>query len=99
MCWNSFLPVNTRAPFNLDQAQRIARAWLSSTSSGIIELDADWTGASLPLLAPGDHAFAFADLRPAPPSLYADEAAYFVNEAGEVVFVLSTNTTSPASLT
>jgi pullulanase len=80
--------VNTRAPFNLDQAQRIARAWLSSTSSGIIELDADWAGASLPLLAPGDHAFAFADLRPAPPSLYADEAAYYVDDAGQVVFVL-----------
>ena len=80
--------MNTRAPFTLDQAQRIARAWLSSTSSGIIELDADWTGESLPLLAPGDHAFAFADLRPAPPSLYADEAAYFVDDQGEVVFVL-----------
>lgn len=80
--------MNTRAPFTLDQAQRIARAWLSSTSSGIIELDADWTGASLPLLAPGDQAFAFADLRPAPPSLYADEAAYYVDDAGQVVFVL-----------
>ncbi len=88
MLENGGLPVNTRAPFNLDQAQRIARAWLSSTSSGIIELDADWTGASLPLLAPGDQAFAFADLRPAAPSLYADEAAYFVDDAGEVVFVL-----------
>ncbi len=80
--------LNTRAPFTLEQAQRIARAWLNSTSTGIIELDADWTGASLPLLAPGDHAFAFADLRPAPPSLYADEAAYYVDEAGQVVFVL-----------
>jgi len=80
--------VNTRAPFTLEQAQRIARAWLNSTSTGIIELDADWTGASLPLLAPGDHAFVFADLRPAPPSLYADEAAYYVDEAGQVVFVL-----------
>ena len=40
------------------------------------------------LLAPGDHAFVFADLRPAPPSLYADEAAYYVDEAGQVVFVL-----------
>ena len=80
--------LNTRAPFTLEQAQRIARAWLNSTSTGIIELDADWAGASLPLLAPGDHAFAFADLRPAPPSLYADEAAYYVDEAGQVVFVL-----------
>ncbi len=80
--------MNTRAPFTSDQAQRIARAWLSSTSSGIIELDADWTGASLPLLAPGDKAFAFDDLRLAPASLYAEEAAYYVDEAGQVVFVL-----------
>lgn len=80
--------MNTRAPFNLEQAQRIVRAWLSSTSSGIIELDADWAGASLPLLAPGEKAFAFADLRPAAPSLYADEAAYYVDDAGHVVFVL-----------
>ena len=80
--------MNTRAPFTLEQAQRIARAWLISPSSGVIELDADWTGASLPLLAPGDKAFAFADLRPAAPTLYADEAAYYVDDAGQVVFVL-----------
>jgi len=80
--------LNTRAPFTVEQAQRIARAWLISPSSGVIELDADWTGASLPLLAPGDQAFTFADLRPAAPSLYADEAAYYVDDAGQVVFVL-----------
>lgn len=79
---------NTRAPFSTDQAQRIARAWLSSASSGIIELDADWTGDSLPLLAPGDKAFAFTDLGPAAPSLYADEAAYYVDAEGMLVFVL-----------
>ncbi len=78
----------TRAPFSNEPAQRIARAWLSSTSTGIIELDADWTGDSLPLLAPGDKAFAFADLGPAAPSLYADEAAYYVDEDGLLVFVL-----------
>ncbi len=71
-----------------DLTPRIARAWLTSASSGIIELDADWTGASLPLLAPGDKAFAFIDLAPAAPSLYADEAAYFVDDDGLLVFVL-----------
>jgi pullulanase/glycogen debranching enzyme len=59
-----------------------------SASTGIIELDADWTGASLPLLAPGDKAFAFTDLSPAAPSLYADEAAYYVDDASALVFVL-----------
>ena len=71
-----------------DQAQRITRAWLTSASVGIIALDADWTGESLPLLAPGDKAFAFADLGPAAPSLYADEAAYYVDELGMLVFVV-----------
>ncbi len=37
-----------------DPAQRIARAWLTSPSTGLIEMGADWTPASLPLLAPGD---------------------------------------------
>lgn len=71
-----------------DQAQRIVRAWLTSLSDGIIELDSDWTGESLPLLAPGDKAFAFADLGPAEPSLYADEAGYFITDDGMLVFVL-----------
>src|SRR5512135_1294128 len=80
--------MSTRAPFSTDTAQRITRAWLLSPSTGVIELDADWTSPSLPLLAPGDKAFAFADLSPAAPSLYADEACYYVDEAGQLVFVL-----------
>src|SRR6187402_544597 len=71
-----------------DTVQRIARAWLTSASTGIIEMDADWTAASLPLLAPGDKAFEFTDLSPAEPSLYAEEAGYYVDEAGQVVFML-----------
>jgi pullulanase/glycogen debranching enzyme len=69
-------------------SQRIVRASLISTSEGIIELDADWKGDSLPLLAPGDRAFAFADLAPAAPSLYAAESAYYVDDEGRLVFVL-----------
>ena len=80
--------MNTRAPFSLEYSHRIVRAWLSSTSTGIIELDADWKGDSLPLLAPGDKAFAFADFGPAAPSVYADEAAYYVDDLGMLVFVL-----------
>jgi len=59
-----------------------------SASAGVIELNADWTGESLPLLAPGDKAFAFADLGPADPSLYAEESGYFVDDIGMLVFVL-----------
>lgn len=67
---------------------RILRAWLTSASSGIIELDADWTADLLPLLAPGEKAFRLASLAPAAPELYAEEAAYFVDADGRVVFVL-----------
>ncbi len=80
--------VNSRTPFNLELAHRISRAWLTSTSTGIIEMGADWTAESLPLLTPGDKAFEFADLSPAEPSLYAEEAAYYVDEFGQVVFML-----------
>ncbi|HEY4246453.1 MAG TPA: alpha-amylase family glycosyl hydrolase [Lacunisphaera sp.] len=71
-----------------EDPQRIARAWLTSASVGIIELNADWSGASLPLLAPGDKAFAFADLGPAAPSLYANESSYYVDDIGMLVFAL-----------
>ena len=71
-----------------DYPHRILRAWLLSASTGLIELDADWTEPSLPLLAPGDKAFAFADFGPAAPSLYAVESGYYVDEVGSLVFVL-----------
>ncbi|MSU19418.1 MAG: hypothetical protein EXS34_05535, partial [Lacunisphaera sp.] len=73
---------------SVDYPHRIVRAWLNSTSSGVIALDADWQGDALPLLAPGEPAFAFANLGPAAASLYAEEAAYYVDEAGQLVFVL-----------
>ena len=68
--------------------QQITRAWLTSTSAGVIELAADWDGAGLPPLAPGDESWTFATLKRAPVSLYAEEAAYFVNAAGELCFML-----------
>ena len=67
---------------------RIARAWLTSASEGVIELEADWTGEGLPPLAPADGSFAFATLTRADPALYAEEAAYFVNGDNEVCFLL-----------
>ncbi|MDP4419513.1 hypothetical protein, partial [Escherichia coli] len=57
-------------------------------SSGIIELDADWTAELLPLLAPGEKAFQIASLVPAAPEVYAEEAGYYVDAEGQLVFVL-----------
>jgi pullulanase len=67
---------------------RILRAWLTSERGGIIELDSDWTAELLPLLAPGEKAYRLESLTPADPALYAEEAAYYVDADGRVVFVL-----------
>lgn len=67
---------------------RILRAWLTSARGGIIELDSDWTADLLPLLAPADKAFQLDSLRPADPTLYAEEAAYYQDAEGRTVFVL-----------
>src|SRR6218665_2468997 len=82
----SLSPLSTRAPFT--DTHRIARAWLTSSTTGIIEMGADWTAAALPLLAPGDKAFSFTDLSPAEPARYAEEAGYYVDDIGQVVFML-----------
>jgi pullulanase len=72
----------------LQPEHRILRAWLTSVTTGVIEFDADWRENLLPILAPGDKVFEFASLEPAQPELYAQEAAYFVDDDGRLVFVL-----------
>lgn len=72
----------------LQPDHRILRAWLTSATSGVIELDADWREPLLPILQAGDKAFTIATLEPAGPELYADEAAYFVDAGGRLVFVV-----------
>ncbi len=73
----------------LQPEHRILRAWLISSTTGIIELDADWSEDLLPLLQPGDNAFTLASLEPAQPEIYAWTAAYFVDAQGKLVFVLN----------
>jgi pullulanase len=72
----------------LQPDHRIIRAWLTSATTGVIELDTDWLEESLPLLVPADKAFTLASLEPALPATYAEEAAYFVDDEGRLVFVL-----------
>jgi pullulanase/glycogen debranching enzyme len=72
----------------LQPDHRILRAWLTSATSGVIELDHDWNADLLPLLKPGERAFELASLEKAPPETFADEAAYFVDDQGRLVFVL-----------
>ncbi|HET7536913.1 MAG TPA: alpha-amylase family glycosyl hydrolase [Candidatus Didemnitutus sp.] len=73
----------------LQPDHRILRAWLTSPTTGIIELDADWSEDLLPLLVPGENAFTLASLEPARPEVYAETAAYFVDGEERLVFVLN----------
>ncbi|MFI5336319.1 MAG: alpha-amylase family glycosyl hydrolase [Opitutales bacterium] len=68
--------------------QCILRAWLTSATSGVIELDADWQGGLLPILTAGEKAFSLASVEPAQPELYAEAAGYYVDAEQRLVFVL-----------
>ncbi len=68
--------------------QNILRAWLTSATTGVIELDADWLQDSLPIIVPGEKAYTLIELKPAPPELQAEESAYYVDAAGKLIFVL-----------
>ena len=67
---------------------RIVRAWLESLSSGIIELDRDWTGRQAPRFTLGKQCPAPAGLKPAPGLPAGRAYGYFFNELGEIAFVL-----------
>jgi pullulanase len=67
---------------------RIIRAWLESPSSGIIELDRDWTGRGRPRFTLGKHCPALGGLAPAPGLPAGRAYGYFFNTHGEISFVL-----------
>ncbi|HZP61757.1 MAG TPA: alpha-amylase family glycosyl hydrolase, partial [Opitutaceae bacterium] len=74
--------------------KKIARAWLSSPASGVIELAHDWRFRPKPplVLRPRDPAdgaaVAFATLTRFPDYTFGRESGYFVNKKGEIFFFL-----------
>ena len=68
--------------------QSVLRAWLTTATTGMVELDADWQGDLLPILTAGEKAFALAAVEPAQPELYAEAAGYYVDAGQRLVFVL-----------
>lgn len=71
-----------------EPTHRIVRAWLESPSSGVIELNRDWTARARPRFTLGKHCPAPSGLA-AVPGLVAGRAyGYFFNTHGEVSFVL-----------
>ena len=71
-----------------EASHRIVRAWLESPSSGIIELDRDWTNRNRPRFTLGRHCPALGGLAPAPGLPAGRAYGYFFNVHGEISFVL-----------
>ena len=71
-----------------DPVHRIVRAWLESPSSGIIELNRDWTARGRPRFTLGKHCPALSGLAPAPGLAAGRAFGYFFTAQGEISFVL-----------
>ncbi|MDB6094163.1 MAG: glycoside hydrolase family 13 domain protein [Verrucomicrobia bacterium] len=74
-----------RMPIN---PHRIVRAWLESLSSGVVELDRDWTDRTFPRFTLGEQCAAPGGLAPAPGLIAGRTHGYFLNPRGEISFVL-----------
>ena len=72
----------------MTEQHRIVRAWLESPTSGIIELDRDWTRRPLPRFTFGKHCPTTRALTPAPPLPAVRLYGYFFEEGGSVTFAL-----------
>lgn len=68
-------------------APRLVRAWLESLSTGVVELDRDWTGRTLPRFTLGEQCAAPGALAPAPGLIAGRAYGYFLNPKGEITFV------------
>ncbi len=68
---------------------RIVRGWLESPTSGVIELDRDWTGRSRPRFTMGKHCPAPGALAPSPELAVGRAFGYVLNhKTGMITFVL-----------
>ena len=69
-------------------APRIVRAWLESLTTGIVELERDWTDRSWPRFTLGEQCAAPGGLAPAPGLVAGRAYGYYLNPNGEIAFVL-----------
>jgi len=68
---------------------RIVHAWLDSLTSGIIELDRDWSGRKKPRFTLGQQCPAPAGLAPAPGLPAIKTYGYYLNGQGQISFGLT----------
>jgi len=71
-----------------DNAHRIVRAWLESPTSGVVELDRDWTDRRVPRFTFGEQCPAPAALAPASGLVAGSAYGYFLDARGEITFLL-----------
>ena len=71
-----------------DKAHRIVRAWLESLITGVVELDRDWTSRERPRISIGEQCLAPQALAPAPGLVAGSTYGYFLNQEGQIAFVL-----------
>ncbi|MEO6876632.1 MAG: alpha-amylase family glycosyl hydrolase [Opitutaceae bacterium] len=71
-----------------EPAPQIVRGWLESLSTGIVELDRDWTDRSFPRFTLGEQCAAPGGLAPASGLTVGSRFGYFVNPQGEITFML-----------
>ncbi len=69
------------------RVKKIARAWLESPTSGVVELTRDWRARLPPPLALSGGA-KFTALRPVPDYTFGCESGFFVNRKDEIFFFL-----------
>ena len=72
-----------------ESAYRIVSAWLESLTTGVVELDRDWTHARPPRFTLGDQCPTPSGLKVDGGLMAAVSYRYFVNAAGEMVFALT----------
>ncbi|MSU23458.1 MAG: glycoside hydrolase family 1 [Opitutus sp.] len=71
-----------------DHPHRIVRAWLESLTTGLVELDRDWTARTRPRFTIGEQCPAPGALAPAPGLAVGRAFGYFLSAPGEITFVL-----------
>ena len=69
-------------------APRIVRAWLESLTSGIVELECDWTESVPPRFTVGEQCLVPRSLTAAPGLVAGRAFGYFIDQAGKISFVL-----------
>jgi pullulanase/glycogen debranching enzyme len=67
---------------------KIKRAWLESTSAGIVEFEQDWNGGPIPALRLDSDQTVFTSLSPAPPLVVGGSWGYVLRRPNRLSFVL-----------